>query len=151
MSYLVDTCVLLRAFDTTSPHYRSVRRGLRHLLDSGEPLIVGVQNIAEFWNVATRPLVNNGQGLSTANAQRRVQLIERFCSVVSEDLSSYDVWKNLVAKFGVRGVAVHDARLVATMLTHGIDKIVTLNERDFNRYESEGIKINTPDLILPPG
>ena len=32
------------------------------------------------------------------------------------------------------GVNVHDARLVATMLVHGLTHIVTFNIRDFTRY-----------------
>jgi predicted nucleic acid-binding protein len=103
--------------------------------------------MAEFWNVATRPLVNNGQGLSPLQAARRVRLIERFCQVVSEDLKSYEIWKTLVAKLGVSGVAVHDARLAATMMARQIESIVTLNERDFRRYESEGVRPIAPGSI----
>jgi hypothetical protein len=31
-------------------------------------------------------------------------------------------------------VQVHDARLVAAMLAHGVPQILTLNPRDFQRY-----------------
>jgi predicted nucleic acid-binding protein len=62
MGTLIDTGVLLRAFDAQSPHCRAIRQALRKLLDEGEQLTVSVQNIAEFWNVATRPLEYNGQG-----------------------------------------------------------------------------------------
>ena len=29
---------------------------------------------------------------------------------------------------------MHDARLVATMLVHGVTDLLTLNDRDFSRY-----------------
>jgi predicted nucleic acid-binding protein len=35
----------------------------------------------------------------------------------------------------VKGVQVHDARLVAAMRIHGIDRILTYNPSDFRRYE----------------
>lgn len=147
MPYLIDTGVLLRAFDSTSTQRPAIRRALRLLVHRRENLLVTVQNLAEFWNVATRPLVNNGQGLSPLQAERRLRLIERFCQVISEDLRSYEIWKTLVAKLGVRGVAVHDARLASTMIAQNIEWIVTLNERDFRRYEPEGVHSVTPESI----
>jgi predicted nucleic acid-binding protein len=150
MSYLIDTGVLLRAFDTTSAHYRPIRRAVRHLWDGSEHLLVAVQNIAEFWNVTTRPTANNGLGIVLARAQQRVESIERFCEVVPEDLASYRIWKELLAKFAISGVAAHDARLASVMLAHRIEYIFTLNQRDFLRYEPEGIQIVTPESITAP-
>ena len=34
------------------------------LLAAAEPVYFTLQNIAEFWNVATRPVANNGLGFS---------------------------------------------------------------------------------------
>jgi predicted nucleic acid-binding protein len=92
MEMLVDTCILLRAFDANSPNYRAIRRSLRQAWDDGIRLVVTVQNMAEFWNVATRPRDKNGHGLSTARVKRRVQIVERLCEVVSEDNWSYAEW-----------------------------------------------------------
>ncbi|WP_242541132.1 hypothetical protein [Phormidium pseudopriestleyi] len=36
--------------------------------------------------------------------------------------------------YGVRGVNLHDARLVAGMVVHGLTHILTFNTRDFARY-----------------
>jgi len=148
MAVLVDTCVLLRVFDTTAPQYRDIRRGLRKLLDDDERIVVCVQNIAEFWNVCTRPLEQNGQGHEPIRAARRVRLIEQFCEVLAEDIPSFEIWKQLCEKLAVSGVAVHDARLVSVMLTRQVDRILTLNERDFRRYEAEGISIVTPQAVV---
>jgi predicted nucleic acid-binding protein len=147
MPYLIDTGVLLRAFDTASSEQPAIRRALRVLIDQREELFVSVQNVAEFWNVATRPLIHNGQGLALPQVEQRLRIIERFCRVVSEGLPAYEIWKSLLTKFGVRGVAVHDARLVATMIARQIDVVVTLNERDFRRYEAEGVQPVTPAAI----
>jgi hypothetical protein len=37
-------------------------------------------------------------------------------------------------QFAVSGVQVHDARLAASMYTHGIMHILTFNESDFIRF-----------------
>lgn len=148
MGTLVDTGILLRAFDVKSEHYRSIRQSLRRALDDNSPLFVTIQNLAEFWNVATRPLDKNGQGLSSERVKRRVGIIERFCEVVSEDAGSYRHWKRLVETLGVTGVKVHDARLVSVMLRLEVTRILTLNEADFQRYSGEGIEALTPGQFL---
>jgi predicted nucleic acid-binding protein len=43
-------------------------------------------------------------------------------------------WRRLVVAYEVRGVQVHDARLVAAMLVHGIGRILTMDESDFMRF-----------------
>jgi hypothetical protein len=43
-------------------------------------------------------------------------------------------WRRLVVTHSVAGVQVHDARLVAAMLVHGVSRLLTLNDRDFSRY-----------------
>jgi predicted nucleic acid-binding protein len=132
MATLVDTGILLRAFDANFPDYRAIRNALRKALDEGVRLVVTVQNIAEFWNATTRPLeARGGQGLSPERAKRRIAIIERACEVVSEDSDSYGQWKRLVDEYGVSGVSVHDARLVSVMLRMGIKRILTLNETHF--------------------
>lgn len=145
MACLLDTGILMRAFDAASREYRQIRQDLRTLVAQQERLVVALQNIAEFWNVSTRPVDKNGYGLSVERTDRRVQIIERFCDVVSESNHSYRVWKDLLNVHGVTGVAVHDARLVSVMLTHGVSDIFTLNERDFRRYP--GITILTPGSV----
>jgi len=145
MGTLIDTGVLLRAFDTNYPRCRAIRRALRQALEARTPLFVTVQNVAEFWNVATRPLEYNGQGLSAERTKRRVRIIEQLCQVVSEDDRSYDEWKRLVDELDVSGVKVHDARLVAVMKSRGIETLLTLNETDFRRYLGEGIVVQTPE------
>lgn len=148
MAVLVDTCILLRAFERRSPEFVMIRQALRRSIESQEKLIVCIQNIAEFWNVATRPLANNGQGLTAERAKRRLTLIERLCDVLSEDAQSYLRWKEIVDRLGVSGVAVHDARLVSVLLGSGSKQVMTLNVRDFRRYEAEGLQIVTPESYL---
>jgi predicted nucleic acid-binding protein len=145
MACLLDTGVILRAFDAAAPEYRVIRQALGTLWSRQERLVVTVQNLAEFWNVSTRPVDKNGYGLSAERAGKRLALIERICEVVTEDDPSYQIWKGLLLSQSVTGVAVHDARLVAVMLARGIGSIVTLNERDFLRYG--GIAVLTPDKV----
>ena len=72
--------------------------------------MVSLQNVAEFWNVSTRPIDKNGYGLSAERTRQRLAFIERICEVVTEDDRSYRIWKNLLTTHSVTGDVNHDAR-----------------------------------------
>jgi predicted nucleic acid-binding protein len=58
----------------------------------------------------------------------------------------YSIWRTLVIANNVRGVQVHDAHLAATMLAHGVTRILTLNQPDFLRYA--GLEAVHPGQLL---
>lgn len=145
MAVLVDTGILLRSFVRTEPSYAAIRRSYRDLRASGEELVTTVQNIAEFSNVSTRPTsARGGYGLPVPKIDLRIRFIERLCRRLYEDEQSYGIWRRLVAQHGISGVSVHDARLVSIMLANQIHQILTFNDRDFRRFEPEGIVILSP-------
>jgi predicted nucleic acid-binding protein len=135
MQILVDTGILLRLLDRSDLHHTDIRRALQRLRTRGDALVTSSQNLAEFWNVCTRPTsARGGYGLSVAEAERRVRLLESLFPVLTETPGAYPLWRNLLVAHGVQGVHVHDARLVALMQAHAITHILTLNAADFRRY-----------------
>ena len=149
MLYLVDTGILLRALNRDDPDYASFRQALLHLRRNGHQLAVTFQNIAEFWNVSTRPATSRGGfGQSLEATDRRVRVIERLYSILPETNSTYATWRRLVFEHKVQGAKVHDARLVALMLSNSATHILTLNVTDFARYK--GIVAQTPASVLIP-
>ena len=89
------------------------------LLTTGQPVYFTLQNIAEFWNVATRPVANNGLGFSAALTFSEVGKIEQALTLLPESPAIYGEWKRLVVQHNVLGSKVHDTRLVAAMIVHG--------------------------------
>jgi predicted nucleic acid-binding protein len=146
MTYLVDTGVLLRAFDREAAEHKTILQAIRALLDSGEELAVTVQNLAEFWNVSTRPKNKNGVELPVETVTRRLRVIERLSIILTESSGSFEEWKRLLATHRVLGVKVHDARLVSVMLVSKVPTVLTLNSRDFQRYSE--ISAVSPDDIV---
>lgn len=134
MSVLVDTNVLLRSVQSSHPMHVVALKSLEVLVESGTPSFIAIQSAAEFWNVLTRPLENNGAGLPVEEAEAELSRFESTLGVVHESLRSFSRWKVLVSLHGVRGVSVHDARLVSVMLAEGITHILTFNTKDFARY-----------------
>jgi predicted nucleic acid-binding protein len=57
----------------------------------------------------------------------------------------YAEWKRIVVEHRVSGVKVHDARLVATMKTHGVTSLLTFDVDDFSRYA--GIEATHPRTV----
>jgi predicted nucleic acid-binding protein len=83
LTILVDTGVLLRAFDRSSPVQKTIFRALRKRWIQGDRFVTSHQNIAEFWNVATRPAsARGGFGLSVDETLKRVQTIEKLGMVL---------------------------------------------------------------------
>lgn len=148
MPYLLDSGIILRLVDESDPRHALVEAAVGALGSQRETILITVQNIAEFWNVATRPAANNGLALSPAKvAQLYQEAIEPICAVLTESDALQGEFKRLLVSYGVVGKQVHDARLVAMMLTWQVDKILTLNERNFRRFEPEGIVAVAPASI----
>ena len=146
MSVLVDTNVLLRRTQPGHASHAAAVESVARLLGAGEPVYFTLQNISEFWNVATRPVANNGLGFPVAVALGELEKIERFLTVLPDSPFVYGEWKRLVVQHGVLGSKVHDAKLVATMNVHGIRRILAFNTEDFLRYDIEAIH---PVSLLP--
>jgi predicted nucleic acid-binding protein len=152
MAYLLDTGILLRLINENDPLHADVEQAVDTLLARQEELLITTQNIAELWNVATRPAANNGLALSpTEIAKLFRDTIDPLCGVLNEPEALSDLFKQLLLQYRVIGKQVHDARLVAMMLVWQIENILTLNDRDFPRYEPEGITLVTPASILAAG
>jgi predicted nucleic acid-binding protein len=124
------------------------RTAIEQLQKDGHELLVSAQNQAEFWNVATRPKSNNGYGLTIQQTNSYLGLIEQAFPLITETEDSHHHWRKLVMDFNVLGVKVHDARLVAVMLEHGVERILTFNDEDFRRYEPAGITAVHPQAII---
>jgi len=133
-SCLVDTNVLLRLARKSDPQYQIANSAVGRLLAQGTDLFYTIQNIAELWNVLTRPIGSNGFGLSIQEAERQVRAIESGMYLLPDSSAVYLEWRDLVVKYGVIGVQVHDARLAAAMRVHGTHHILTFNVTDFARF-----------------
>lgn len=132
---LADTNVLLRAIQPDNLSLRLLARSaIRSLLRRGESICVTPQNLIELWNVSTRPLDVNGLGLSLHDTERNLLRCESFFTVLSETPAIFVEWKRLVRSYGVSGLKVHDARLVAAMNVHAVKSILTFDVNDFKRY-----------------
>lgn len=145
---LVDSNILIRWVQPADPDYALVESALAWLVRSGAILCYASQNLGEFWNASTRPLERNGFGLSPAETDRRARQFESRLRLLLDGLAIHEEWRRLLVDYGVSGVQVHDAHLVATMRVHGVKKILTFNTKDFARFA--GIEALHPATVTHP-
>jgi predicted nucleic acid-binding protein len=145
MHLLIDTNLLVRSVQRSSNASNTARSALLSLYRGEHRLFLTPQNLAEFWNVCTRPQNANGLGLTVQEAHRRTYRLERVFTVLPDSLLTFHIWRDLVVKYEVKGAKVHDARLVATMMANRIPQIVTFNTSDFTRYS--GIEAVHPENL----
>lgn len=150
MEYLLDSGVLLRLVDRADPLHEDVRRAVRAMKYNGHVAVTTIQNISEFWNVCTRPSTSRGGlGLSVEEAHWRLRLVERIVYVLPDRAGIYAEWKKLLLRYRIIGVQVHDARIVAAMIVHGIGYLLTLNKTDFRRYTAI-VAVSHADVLSAP-
>jgi predicted nucleic acid-binding protein len=101
--------------------------------------------MVEFWSAATRPASANGLGLSPEQTAKYIDQFPRLSRILSETPDIFPLWRELVLSNPVSGAQVHDARIVAAMIVHGIDRILTFDVLDFKRY----VRISVVDPYSP--
>jgi hypothetical protein len=69
-SCLVDTNILLRVASRSGGEHPLIDRALAHLAEQGTNFYYTLQNMAEFWNVMTRPKARNGFGFSIIESEQ---------------------------------------------------------------------------------
>ena len=142
---LLDSNILLRVSPRADPHYNDIRSALVSYRRRAFRLCYTSQTLAEFWNVSTRPKDKNGFGLSIVETDMTAQEIERDFEFLPDSQAVHDLWRSLLVKHEIKGVRVHDARLAASMYVHSVAELVTINVRDFRRFE--GLTIVHPAKV----
>ena len=78
MIYLLDTNVLLRFTRQDDPNYQIVQGAVHKLEVEGHEFRTTFQNFAEFWNVSTRAIDQNGFGNTIVETDQFLQELELF-------------------------------------------------------------------------
>src|SRR5438105_13912809 len=130
----VDTNILVFATDAASPFQSAAETALEEWRKQGTELYVSVQVLREYLAVTTRPAPGQTAPpdytaiLGNIACFRSAFHVLEGTRLVSEKLGE------LVQRFSVKGRQVHDANIVATMVTHGLQDLLTHNVADFARF-----------------
>lgn len=132
---VLDTNVLLAATDEAREKHEAAVAALNAWPASGMVLYTSGQILREYLAVATRPVDHDGLGLAQPDAVANVRALRMRLRLLTETVKVSERLLGLLDGIQCTGKQVHDANVVATMLVHGIDTIVTSNVHDFARFD----------------
>jgi toxin-antitoxin system PIN domain toxin len=141
----VDTNLLVYAHRSAMPQHAAARAALERLASRQGGWAVPWPCVHEFVAVVTR----HGAGLRPTPVPQAFEAIEAWlshpgCRLLGETAAHLDLWRALVERAGAVGGAVHDARIAAICLGHGVEELWT-RDRDFARYPD----LRTRDPLVP--
>lgn len=122
----LDTNVLVHAHRRESPQHSAAATVVRDLAESPQPWALPWPCIHEFLAVVTRPAYFERPS-TPDEALRQVDLwlASPSVRVLNESRHHWETLRRVVDETGVSGTAIHDAKIAAVCLDHGVTEIVT--------------------------
>ncbi|MEW6238620.1 MAG: type II toxin-antitoxin system VapC family toxin [Candidatus Omnitrophota bacterium] len=129
----IDTNILIYATNESSPWRHSAANALMELRRKGIELIVSPQIIREYLCVVTRS-ASCSKNILFSQILENLNRIQKEFVLVEENRHVVDCLVDIVRNVSVAGKQIHDANIVATMITHGVSHLLTRNTADFIRF-----------------
>ena len=130
----VDTNVLVHAHRQESPWHQAAARAVRGLAEGRQVWAIPWPCVSEFLAIVTHPKIYRPP-TPTARALAQVDLWMESPSLVllAESAGYWAVLSKLVASGRAAGPVLHDARVAALCLDHGVSELWSA-DRDFGRF-----------------
>lgn len=130
----VDSNILVYAHRADMPWHDMARGSLETLAAARANWAIPMHCLHEFYGIVTRKsLFAHPTPPEIAIAQLNALLACENLVVLAEDGDHWCFMAELIEVGGVAGAAVHDARIAASCLRHGVSEFWTA-DRDFSRY-----------------
>ncbi|MHC4873427.1 MAG: type II toxin-antitoxin system VapC family toxin [Planctomycetota bacterium] len=130
----VDTNILVYAHRKDSEWHKEALQALLDLAESGSPWGIPWPCVHEFLSITTHPRIYSPPTPSeTAVAAIEEWLKIPSCRTLAEGPEYFSILKNLTEKGKIQGPMIHDARIAALCIHHGVKTLWTA-DRDFSRF-----------------
>jgi toxin-antitoxin system PIN domain toxin len=130
----VDTNLLVYAHRRDSPWFEPARRALSLLVEGAVPWAVPWPCIHEFLAISTHSKIYRPPTeLPRAIEQITALLASPSVLLLSEPAGYWTVLGRLLSSGQVTGAKIHDARIAAVCLCHGVSELWSA-DRDFTRF-----------------
>lgn len=131
---LFDTNILVYAHNQDSPFHKKCLALVTAVIERKIRGILAQQNLLEFYSIIT----DKKRITKPLTPQRAQELLEYYLRVsfriIGPSHMSIQIFSMLSRKNKIKNGQAFDAYLVATMLSHQIKNIVTVNIKDFKLY-----------------
>jgi toxin-antitoxin system PIN domain toxin len=141
----VDTNLLVYAHRSDSPWFEAAQRALRPLVEGNVPWGIPWPCLHEFLAISTHPKIYRPPTeLPRALEQVAALLGSPSVILLNETAGYWPVLQRLLLSGQITGAKVHDARIAALCLSHGVSELWSA-DRDFSRFPD--LKTRNP-LVL---
>ncbi len=138
----VDTNIMVYAHREDSPWHRAADAAIAERAESGELWAIPWPCIHEFLAIVTHPRIYEPPTpLADAIQQVAYWLEAPTLVLLGEERGYWDIVRRVVEQSQVVGPRLHDARVVALCLQHGVRELWTA-DRDFGRFK--GVAARNP-------
>jgi predicted nucleic acid-binding protein len=129
----IDTNILIYANVASAPYHLLALEMLQSLDNSEVELWLSRQILREFIATLTRP-----QAFVNVQAPNviieRIQFFEQHFRITEDSSKVTAKLLDLIRSIPMGGRQIHDANIVAIMLSIGVDRLLTHNVKDFDRF-----------------
>jgi toxin-antitoxin system PIN domain toxin len=138
----VDTNILVYAHRAESEWHEGALRQMLGLTESKARWAIPWPCVHEFLVIVTHPRVYDPPTpLAAALESISVWLAAENCIAISEGPGYMELFRQLAGKGQIAGDQIHDARIAALCLHHGVS-VLWSSDRDFSRYPE--LKLHNP-------
>ena len=138
----VDTNILVYAHRADSPWHKAAKQALTGLAESNRPWSIAWPSVHEFLAVVTNPRIYKPPTpLPAALRQIEAWMESPSLVMLCEGTNYWTTLTDLVIQAKSVGASIHDARIAAICLEHGVEKLWSA-DRDFSRFVD--LKVSNP-------
>ena len=143
----VDTNILVYAHREDSLFHEQAFRCIAELAESRASWSIPWPCLHEFMAITTHPKIfSPPTPLAAAVAQVEAWLESPSLVLISEEREYWSILQRIINASKATGPLVHDARIAALCLSHGIKELLTA-DRDFGRFRD--LKTHNPLVEKP--
>lgn len=138
----VDTNVLVYAHREDAPWHGPALEAIRSLAEGDAPWAIPWPCVHEFLSVLTNPRIFGPPTVMPLALQAMEHLMETSGLIlIAEGAEHFRQLRTLLEDGNITGPQVHDARIAALCLTHGVTELWSA-DRDFSRFPR--LKVRNP-------
>jgi len=138
----LDTNLLVYAHRAENPFHSAAAKLVRELAESKAAWAIPWPCLHEFYSVITNPRAHPvPTPMDVAFNQIEIWLESPTLHLLAETPEHWPYLRQLIAKAKVQGPMVHDARIAALCLAHGMRELWSA-DRDFSRFPS--LRVRNP-------
>lgn len=138
----VDTNILVGCVRAEYPHHGKALERIRDPAEGSSAWALPWACVHEFLAVVTNPRIFRVPLAANQAAEAIDAILESpTVRLIAEGPGYWDTLRQLVTGGGISGAKVHDARIAAICITHGVTELWTA-DRDFGRFPA--LRIRNP-------